>query len=125
MMQRSLAVVVDQAKQGLTSSSGKKTGSSRQHRRGSTVPASVELEQALKKLQQLRKRKVESEIAKDFEKAADLVNYAIPDQKDTVRALEKKVIEQEGIGFRHPEVETESESSDRDHLPPTNGRWGF
>lgn len=124
LIQRSRARVVDQDKEGLTSSATKKNGPGRRPPQAPEVPASIELELARQKLEQLRKRKAESEIAKDFQRAADLVNYAIPDQMDTIEALEKKVIEEQNVKFRRTEVETESESSDEDHAATANGVGG-
>ncbi len=122
--QRSRAGVVDHDKEGLTSSATKKNGPGSRPSQAPETPALIELKSARQKLELLHKRKAESELLKDFQRAADLVNYAILDQLDTIEALEKRIIEEQNVKVRRTEVETESESSDEDHAAMTNGVGG-
>ncbi|KAL8956295.1 MAG: hypothetical protein Q9193_006148, partial [Seirophora villosa] len=100
------------------------TGNNRTKRRHRPAPAITTLEEidrARDRLAILRTREVESEKANDSQRVADLRNYAIPDQEKKVSELRKKLKDHQRDKFRHPEVDTESESGDRDDLPATNG----
>lgn len=121
-VQRNFTVAGDRATTGRGTSRG--TGNNRtkrQHRPEPATTTSDEIDRALDRLALLRTREAESEKANDSQRVADLRNYAIPDQEKIISELRKKLNDHRGDKFRHPEVDTESESSDRDDLPATNG----